>query len=179
MRRIAAALLLFTLAACQCEPPPRAVAVPDAGLQLHLPAAWQLDQSPGSLLFALPAEQGQVVGRSFFLVARDTMRPQPSGQPATLDSYVQFKDRQGRAQARHYEVLRSRRLELDGVEAEMREVELSGQMEGRRSLAALLVRGHEGLLLVGSAPAGDFRRLRRDFENVIESLQWSVPPQTP
>lgn len=179
MKRFAAALLALTLAACQCEPPPQVVDVPGAGLRLHLPAAWQLDRSPGSLLFALPAEQGEVVGRSFFLVGRDSMREQPSGRPATLDSYVEFKDLQGRAQARHYEVLRSRRLRLDGVEAELREVELSGQMEGRRSVAALLVRGHEGLLLVGSAPLEEFPRLRRDFEDVIQSLQWSAVSPTP
>ncbi len=172
MRLLLAALLFLGLAACQPQPPPRAVDVPAAGLQLHVPAGWQVDSSPGSLFFVLPAEQGQVIGRSFFLVASDPMREQPSGRPATLDSYVRYKEEQGRAQAREYRVVRSERLSLDGVEAELREIELSGQMEARRSLAALLVCGHQGLLLVGSAPADEFPRLRRDFERVIRSLHW-------
>lgn len=175
MRLLLAALLLLGLAACQRQPPPRAVDVPAAGLQLRVPAGWRTDTSPGSLFFALPTEQGQLVGRSFFLVASDPMRPQPSGRPASLDSYVRYKEEQGRAQARAYRVVHSERLALDGVEAELREIELSGQMEPRRSLAALLVRGHEGLLLVGSAPVDDFPRLRRDFEAVIRSLRWQAP----
>ncbi len=167
-------LLLAGVAGCQREPGPRQVDVPAAGMQLQLPGSWQLDSSPGSLLFALPMERGKVVARSFFLVSSDPMREQPSGRPASLESYVQFKETQGRAQARDYRVIGSQRLQLDGVEVELREVELGGQMETRRSLAALLVRGHEGLLLVGSAPAGDFPRLRRDFEGVIRSLRWQA-----
>lgn len=175
MRRLLALLLLLGLAACQPQPPPRPVDVPAARLQLHVPAGWQADTSPGSLYFVLPAERGQVIGRSFFLVASDPMREQPSGRPATLDSYVRYKEEQGRAQAREYRVIRSERVILDGVEADLREIELSGQMEPRRSLAALMVRGHEGLLLVGSAPVDDFPRLRRDFEAVIRSLRWLAP----
>ncbi|AXQ29373.1 hypothetical protein D0B54_12005 [Solimonas sp. K1W22B-7] len=174
MRRLLWSILLLAgVAGCQHEPGPRPVDVPATGMQLQLPGSWQLDSSPGSLLFALPVEQGKVVGRSFFLVSSDPMREQPSGRPATLESYVQFKEAQGRAQARDYRVVESRRLQLDGVEVELREVELGGQMETRRSLAGLLVRGQEGLLLVGSAPADDFPRLRRDFEGVIRSLRWN------
>ncbi len=182
VRRLLAALILLSLAACT-KPVPVVLAageyrLDDYGLSLRLPAGWRVQERAGGLRWqARPEEAGQPVRGVYFLIDRDAARAAQEGFPETaptLDSYVARSEELASRDSLRYRIAAGGPLSLDGIAAIWHERAYASYTMQRRSYAVMAVRDRYGYLLVGSAPDADYRRWEPAFRAIVNSLHWQA-----
>jgi hypothetical protein len=160
--------LLGSLGAC--APPSQQVPLPAAGLEVRVPADWQIQAvRDQTLLFVRPVEGGKVITGAYLMLVRHPQRPE--GPTPPLETYVEFSEQQARQFARHYQLLSAGPAAVAGLPARRHLREWQGQSRSKRELALLWIDQAHGYQLTAVAAPEQFERLRPQYERVVASLR--------